>query len=174
MTARIAQNLDPMASRYHQIVASQGSTVLPGGAIPILSAVVPAGGRLVRFWTMVSVQGVQSSTLGVNTVGPIQWIQAITMDSTTYGVGRFLYHIQEVIPWTSAALYDNQNIPPQRVYTIFHGGGSKALGCNVKCSYGGPGKSALTLKCTTVTTALSGSVNFNLRYDISLYGAYYL
>jgi hypothetical protein len=163
-----------MVLRNHWLGTSTSGTRPSNQAITGPTLVVPAGGRLVRFLLFVLVDGFSTSTLGVGTLSSTQWYAQVTVDSNEYGVGRILWTAYEMIPNQAVALYDNQNIPPQRVYSMYHAGGSKLLGCNQKCSYGGPGKGAMTIKSGASTTLPNTAAQWTVNYTLLLKVNYYL
>lgn len=162
-----------MAFKYQWLTGSSGGGVyVSGSAMPGIVLTVPAGGRMVKWIYNCYYAGWVSTAAGAGGVTPLQHGWAITINSTQY-VNREIYWTRRLVPWFSV-VNTTGNVNAVQIQT-YHGGGDLELGAEGECSYGGPGKGAITVThggniagIRTGAELVSGVVNRRLRvlYEI--------
>lgn len=138
-------------TRYHwqtsaidTLIAGNGSSTNSDHPIPLnatLKRVVIRG---------CAVEGQLFTTDPTLIVGPVMSYD-INYISPDYGFSppRLLYRTTLAIPKIATAIFDTTSNPGNnRIYSAFYAAGDHELGLNFKTNYGGPGKSASTLRFT--------------------------
>jgi hypothetical protein len=134
--------------------------------------VVPAGGRIVRFQVnQCAYQGVAQSG-NFNSIPLLNMVQQIHFTAGPYS-GRNVWNSTRAIPFTVMPVI----ISLVANFVGYYNAGDDELSVNQKCSYGGPGKAASTIKfdcdifadvpgTALVTPTNYVAVNFKVLYEI--------
>lgn len=165
-----------MVSRYHWVSDSLNGLTSTTGVIPTRIVTVPANGRAVRLVTNCVLSGQTSQTGGYDWVGPWEFQAWVEINSSQYPTRR-VYMRRSLTRCGFGALYDADLtvLNAKRVWTVWHALDDKDLGINIKQSYGGPGKGAITY-----SSFYSSVKPFNtyrdwmIAWDVSIKVLYYL
>jgi hypothetical protein len=157
-----------MASRYHWVTGGASGASFVTGIISPSPITVPAGGRMVRYWVNPLASNQVGPIIDPQKVGARYWFQEVKINSTQYPnrvIFSANYGVNHVFfPSVAPLLYGANNYI-----------GYETAGLNNKCSYGGPGKGAITFQVNCMMGRID-SLNSGgtVPYQISFGVLYYL
>lgn len=157
-----------MASRYHWLAGGKSGTGSIDAVITTTALTIPAGGRLVRYLVDPYAHNQTGPIIDPTKVGARYWYQEVKINSTQYP-NRIIHSGH----WACEhVFFGGVTALPYSANNFI---GYQQAGINAECSYGGPGKAAITF----VVSALMGKMNGlhaggTVDYGISLGVLYYL
>lgn len=143
-----------------------------GTGLPSITVDIPANKTLKRVVLYGAAGGIQSGNGAVTAFGPVQLQNNITLGFPTTNQ-KTIYQTRDLVTFRPVALDDHNLLTSNRVYTIYHGIGTREMGANLQMSWGGPISPAMRLTCGMVFVhLLAGMTAFNMTYSFVMKALY--